>query len=292
MRGADKLFIAPLFRVPLQEQRGPLLKRLEPGEDRLRNFFAVHDCTEPLEIHRLGAEGGGQSFDLAQADFFQNPLPLFLPAALARELLVQPHAPQLVEKPLEARSVVFDKLRVHAAFHGVEPEQGRGEAMDSADLAPLDLAQSLQSATIQPLLGKVVSLHEGAKLSVDLLVLRTCRSAVQSRRDVRLQPLAQAHFHLVGGFVGEGQGDGLRELHFRISHQKIYQPVHQQPGLSRARAGGHHDVAVESGRSALPLRGVRQLCGYGRHRYSAFLSLRFRCALLFGSLSTLHIVGR
>ncbi len=208
-----------------------------------------------------------------------------------REFLIQPGSPQLVEEAVETRAVVFDKLRIDAAFHGVQSEQRRGEAVDGSDLAALDLPERIQRAAIQSFLREMISSHQGADFRAGIRVFCRRRRGVQPDRDVRFQPLAQAHFYLVGGFVGESERDDLSELRFRIAHQEVRQPVDQQARLSRARARRDRDVAVEGGCGALALQGIRQR-GRRRHIGSTFLSLKSAWALRRRSLSTLHIVGR
>ena len=81
-------------------------------------------------------------------------------ATRERQFLIQPQIPLFVENALELLAVVFLKLRVDAGFHGVEPQQGRREAMDSPDVASFHVPQRVMHPGVQLIFRKLVAFDQ------------------------------------------------------------------------------------------------------------------------------------
>ena len=72
------------------------------------------------------------------------------------------------------------------------------------------------------------------------------------------EPLAQPHFHFSGRFVGERQGDDLRDRdRSRLFHKQMHETIHQQSRLAGSRPGYDDDVAIERRLGRLSRHAIR-----------------------------------
>ena len=102
-----------------------------------------------------------------------------------REFLIQPEIPLFVEDALELLAFVFLKLGVDAGFQWVEPQQGRREAMNSADIGAFEVAQRVMHPGVELVFRKLVELDQGIRL---LVAAFFARSSIGGSRFADLPP--------------------------------------------------------------------------------------------------------
>ena len=246
------------------------------------------------EFDGLGAERFRQRLDIVERDLAQDSFPDGRLTSFRRELSVKPEAPLFIEEPVELLAVVFVKLRSESGFERVKAQQGCGEAVDCADVAPFDIPERIMHPAVDFVFRQAVVSKQRFDFAGKLERGATRGLPIEPKGQVGLQPFAQSKLHLVCGLVGKSQRDDLGDPErIGVAQKQVHQPINQESGLARSGACGDNDVAAERGDGPLALIAIAKLdlVRLPAHGSLGSLAWMSRCIRVTGSFSARHRLG-